>query len=76
MAIRSRRLLRIERGLATVSGFLFVVTLLWREWIEILFGVDPDKGSGALEWAITLAFLAMTIAFTALAHHEQRRRLA
>jgi len=74
---RSTRLtLWIERGLALLSGLLFVVTLLWTEWIEIVFGVDPDKGSGALEWAITFGLLAVTIAFAALARREQRRLVA
>jgi hypothetical protein len=76
MARRSTRLLWIERGLAVVSGLLFVVTLLWKEWIEIIFGVDPDSGSGALEWAISFGFLAITVAFTMLARREQRRLVA
>ena len=41
MAVRSTRLLWIERGLAVASGLLFVVTLISKEWIEIVFGVDP-----------------------------------
>jgi hypothetical protein len=76
MAARSTRLLWIERGLAVGSGLLFVVTLISKEWIEIVFGVDPDKGSGALEWAISSALLAITIAFAVLARREQRRLLA
>lgn len=73
MAVRSTRLLWIERGLAVGSGLLFVVTLISKEWIEIVFGVDPDKGSGALEWAISFGLLAITIAFAVLARREQRR---
>jgi hypothetical protein len=76
MAARSTRLLWIERGLAVGSGLLFVVTLISKEWIEIVFGVDPDKGSGALEWAISFGLLAITIAFAVLARREQRRLLA
>ncbi|MEU2062459.1 ABC transporter permease [Streptomyces sp. NPDC013455] len=58
---------------ATVSGILFIVTLLWRDWIERLFGVDPDMGSGALEWTIVLVALIATVGFSLLARSEWRR---
>ena len=29
-----------------LSVLLFFATLLWPEWIEIVFGVDPDFGNG------------------------------
>jgi hypothetical protein len=67
---------RIEFALAIVSAFLFVLTLLTREWIEIVFGVEPDGGSGVLEWAITLAFLLAAVSLFVLARHDQRRALA
>src|SRR5438094_9632 len=37
----------IELALALASAALLVVTLLWNEWIELVFHVDPDAGSGA-----------------------------
>jgi hypothetical protein len=66
---------RIEVTLAIVSTFLFVLTLITREWIEIVFGVEPDAGSGALEWAITLAFLLAAVSLFVLARRDRRRAL-
>jgi len=57
----------IESVLAAMSASVLVVTLYWKDWIEAIFGVDPDRQSGALEWAITLALAAMAVAFTVLA---------
>jgi hypothetical protein len=48
---RSRRF-RLEVGLAALSALLFVATVAWPEWIELIFGVDPDHGDGSLEWLI------------------------
>ena len=48
----SRRRLPLEVGVAILSVLLFFATALWPEWIEIVFGVDPDFGNGSLEWLI------------------------
>jgi hypothetical protein len=63
---------RIELALAIVSAFLFVLTLVTREWIELVFGVEPDGGSGALEWAIAFAFLFAAVTFSLLARRDHR----
>ena len=67
----------IETILATLSGALTIITLISREWIEFLFGVDPDSGSGTLEWGIVLLLLVIALVFGTLARATHRRyRLA
>ena len=63
----------LEAGAATLTGVLFVITLFWHDWVEIIFGVDPDHGNGVLEWSIVGALLAGTIALIVLARFEWRR---
>lgn len=69
--IRSRFF--VEIALATLTAGLFVLTLINREWIELLFGVDPDGGDGSLEIAIVGVLLVATIVFAWLARGEWRR---
>jgi hypothetical protein len=66
----------LETGMAIVTGILFVITLVWHDWIEIIFNVDPDQGSGLLEWLIVRALLVVTIAFFILARYEWRKAQA
>ena len=63
----------VEAGLAALSLALLVLTLITREWIEALFGVDPDGGSGALEWALVSALALGTAALMLLARLEWSR---
>lgn len=63
----------VEVASGALTGILTVVTLISREWIEIVFGVDPDGGSGALEWGIVLVLAAATLLFALLARIEWRQ---
>jgi hypothetical protein len=64
---------KLEAGLAGLSALLFLLTLAWRDWIEIVFGVDPDHGNGSLEWIIVALTAAAAVVFAALARAEWRR---
>ena len=63
----------IEAALALLAAGLFVLTLISREWIELLFGADPDRGDGSLEWTIVAVLLVATAVFAWLARVEWRR---
>jgi hypothetical protein len=63
----------IESILATVTGVLAVVTIFWHDWIETVFGVDPDHGNGSAEWLAVLALAVVTVALAVGARHEWRR---
>ena len=73
MTDRARTRYRIWAVLAIISAVLAVVTLVWKDWIEIVFRVDPDGGSGWLEWAIAAAALVATLTFGALARRDRPR---
>ena len=62
-----------EAILVILSGVLFVATLINREWIELRFRVDPDQGSGSIEWLVVGALLVVTLALISLAGYEWRR---
>ena len=66
----------LESGMAIVTGILFAITLVQRDWIEVVFGVDPDSHNGTLEWLIVGALLVATMTLFALASYEWRRARA
>jgi hypothetical protein len=64
--MRSRRWLQfwIEVVLGILAAALAVLTLFTREWIEAIFGVDSDHGSGLLEWLIVAVLALAACLFT------------
>ncbi|SFT65927.1 hypothetical protein [Arthrobacter sp. ov118] len=63
----------IELAAAVISGALLAVTLVWKDWIEIVFGVDPDAGNGSLEWLIVGASAVVALLLASAAGYEFRR---
>ncbi|WP_435218299.1 ABC transporter permease [Streptomyces sp. bgisy034] len=62
-----------EVVLGSLSGLLFVITLIWHDWIELLFEIEPDAGSGALEWLIVAVTALATVLCALGARMEWRR---
>lgn len=72
-----RRRFWLESVLGSITGCLAVVTLFWHDWIEAVFGMEPDQGNGSAEWLAVVVFLLVTVILAAGARREWRRaRLA
>lgn len=65
--------LMVEACAAVASMAAFVLTVIRRDWIEILSGANPDRHSGATEWLILGVFVAVAVIATALAGADWRR---
>jgi hypothetical protein len=76
MMNRMRRRFWSESALGVITAVMFMVTLVRRDWIESVVGIDPDRHSGALEWLIVAGLLAATVALFSLAAYEWRRAAA
>jgi hypothetical protein len=63
----------LESALASLCGLLAVVTLVRRDWIEALTGLDPDHHGGAFEWAIVAGLLVLFVVTARVARAEWRR---
>jgi hypothetical protein len=70
-AVRAR--FWLEATLASLSGFLGVLTVFWRDWVEALTGFDPDRHTGSFEWAIVAGLLLLCVAVGVAARAEWRR---
>jgi hypothetical protein len=63
----------VEAGLATLCGFLAILTLFTRDWIEALTGFDPDNHNGSFEWMIVAALFLVCILLSFAARADWRR---
>jgi hypothetical protein len=63
---------RVELVLGSLAGLLAVVTAAWHDWIELVLGVDPDHGSGYVEWLIVAVAVILTAVCLLLAQRDRR----
>jgi hypothetical protein len=71
--VNTRARFSLEAVLAALTTGLFALTLVSRDWIEIVFGIEPDQSNGTLEWVIVGALLVVSVALIALARRDWRR---
>jgi hypothetical protein len=64
---------RVEVALAALSACFFVAVLVLPDWIEVVFGIDPDGGAGALEVLISVVSLTVSLGLAVLARVEHHR---
>lgn len=65
--------LLVEAALASLEGFLAVLSVLWRDWVEATTGLNPDRHNGSFEWAIVVVLFAVAAGFGVAARSEWRR---
>jgi len=59
---RSKVRARLEAVAAVCAGFLGILTIFGRDWIEALTGWDPDRHNGTMEWLVVVGLLAVAAA--------------
>jgi hypothetical protein len=62
-----------ESALAFMAAVLAIVTAINAEWIEWLTGMDPDGGSGALEWGVVVILALGAVISGVLARRDLLR---
>ena len=67
---------RVELGTAAAFVVLAAVTAVEPQWIERLFGAEPDGGSGSLEWGLVALLGAVALVLAALGLRDRARTLA
>ena len=62
----------VQSTLAVVSAALAVLAAVRPQWLEAL-GLDPDHGSGFVEWAVPIGLALVAVALLLAARHSRAR---
>jgi len=73
MANRLRLRFWTESVFACITGIVAVLTAAWPDWIEGVFGIDPDHHNGSFEWILVIGCAIATGLLVTLARREWRR---
>lgn len=73
MTARVRVRFWIQAVLASATGLVLAVTIVWPDWMEAAFGFDADRGDGSVEWLVVMLLAALTVALAGGARGEWRR---
>lgn len=63
----------LEALLTLFSAGALAATLIWPQWIEVLFAIEPDHGDGSSEWGFALVLVAITFVAFAATIRDLRR---
>jgi len=75
-ALKPTNRFRLEVIGAGISFVVGVLTMLMPNWVEALFGADPDHGDGSLERHIVVACASAAVLLGMLAWVDYRRSTA
>jgi uncharacterized membrane protein len=64
---------RLQLVLAIVSACLTALAIVAPAWIEAVTSLEPDGGSGELEWLIAAAFGLASLVFGLLTYRTRRQ---
>ena len=57
---------------AGASAALAIATIAVPQWIELVFHIDPDGGSGSTEWLFVGLSFALAVVFSLIADAARR----
>ena len=61
-----------ELALGAITAACLLLTLVLPQWIEGIFGVDPDGGAGSTEQLLTISLAVAALALITLLRRDRR----